>query len=363
MELPILFGYDKNKRVKTWQTWTQGDQLFIEHGKLGGKMQVKQETVEPTNVGRANYRDGAAQAIFEAESRYKKQLDKNYRPTIEELEAGDVELLPLLAVDYKKQGHRIKFPCYGSPKLDGVRCLAIMKDGVVTLRSRGGKDYHVEHIQHALNDVMQDGEIWDGELYIHGLYLEEIVSAVKKPNGNTPHLKYYVFDIPSDKPYSERSEDIKNIENQVSPLKHIEFLADFRILNEQHLKSWHDSCVRDGYEGLMIRNVDGKYEWGKRSADLQKFKEMIDEEFECVGIEEDRNGNAVLVLYDETAEATFTCCFGDFEERKRQLSHPNDYIGRYLTVAYQARYKDSKLAQFPVGKAWRDVGENGEPLE
>ena len=53
MEQKILYGLDKNGRVKVWKIYTEGDQLFIEHGKLGGKMQVKQETVEPTNVGRA----------------------------------------------------------------------------------------------------------------------------------------------------------------------------------------------------------------------------------------------------------------------------------------------------------------------
>lgn len=350
----ILFGYDKNKKIKTWACWTEGDQLYIEHGYVDGKKQIKQETVEPTNVGRANYRDGAAQAIFEAESRYKKQLDKNYRPTIEELEAGEIELLPMLAHDYRKQGHRIKFPCYGSPKLDGVRCLAIKNEWGVILRSRGGKDYHVPHISHALNDAMLDGEIWDGELYIHGLYLEEITSAVKKPNENTPKLKYYVFDIPSEKEYGQRSNAMRCIAEELGPQEHIEFLEDTGILDEENMKEIHDQYVREGYEGLMLRNKSGKYEWGKRSADLQKFKEMVDEEFKVVNVQEDRNGNAVLVLFDEVAKATFTCCFGDFEERKEQLYNPANYIGRMLTVAFQTRYKDSRLPQFPVGKAWRD---------
>lgn len=361
MDKKVLFAKAKSGKKQFWEVWTEGEELHLRFGQIEGKAQHKIEKVCGKNIGRSNETSPSEQAVLEAISRWKKQFDKGYRETIEELD----EFVPavMLAVDFKKQGHRIKFPCYGSPKLDGVRCLAIKKDGSVTLRSRGGKDYYVGHIIHSLVDVMQDGEIWDGELYIHGLYLEEIVSAVKKPNANTSLLKYYVFDIPSDKPYSKRSEEMVVLNDELNPNSSIEVLQDFIIEDEAALHEMHDECVRDGYEGLMIRSVDGLYEWGKRSADLQKFKQMIDEEFKCVAVEEDRNQNAVLVLYDETAKANFTCCFGTFEERKRQLSHPSDYIGRYLTVAFQTRYLESRLPQFPCGKAWRCVDENGKPLE
>ena len=184
MSKKVLFGFDKNGGIKEWSVWTQGDQLFISHGKVDGKKQVKQETVAPTNVGRANFRDGPAQALFEAESRYKKQIDKGYRPTVEEL--NDLPLLPMLAQDFHDHGHHIEFPCYGSPKLDGLRCLAIRDGDSLILRSRGNKEYSVPHVEAQLRAIMPAQAIWDGELYIHGLYLQEITSAAKKANENNP---------------------------------------------------------------------------------------------------------------------------------------------------------------------------------
>ena len=371
METKLLYGLDKSGKYKVWsiQSRTYVDpvtdqpQSVIEifHGQEGGKIQKKVEFVnEGKNIGRANETTPAQQAELEAESRYKKQLDKGYRPTKEEL--TELPLLPMLAADYLKQGHRIKYPCYASAKLDGVRCLAIAGQDGVILKSRGGKEYSVAHIQKQLESIMIAGEVWDGELYIHGKYLEEIVSAVKKPNENTTSLNFIIFDIVCSSSFEERLNGIlvASVGIDIPNIHSIEYVE---VENEHHMKEWHKKFVSDGYEGIMLRNNNGVYESGKRSADLQKYKEFFDEEFEIVAVGEDKNGNAVLCVFDTTAGETFTVCYGDFEQRKHQLENWKDYIGKWLTVKYQTRYKDSKLPQFPTGVCIRETDAQGNPLE
>ena len=85
--------------------------------------------------------------------------------------------------------------------------------------------------------------------------------------------------------------------------------------------------------------------------------------FKIVGVEKDRNDNAVLVCLDGTTGLLFNVTFGDFAQRKHQLGHPEDYIRKWLTVAYQTRYKDSRLPQFSVGKCIRECNDEGDPLE
>lgn len=352
MKEKVLYGLDKKGKVKIWKIFAEGNQLFISHGALNGKLQTKQETVEPTNVGRANERNGTEQAEFEANSRYKKQIDKGYRPTTEEL--TELPLLPMLAQDFHEHGHKIEWPCFGSCKLDGLRCLMIREEDRIIFRSRGNKEYFVPHIDAELRAIMPVGAKWDGELYIHGLFLEEITSAVKKPNENTPNLEFYIFDVVTDEPYFQRSLQLKELAEVCDTTEHIRVVKDHLLHTQEQAKELHDHYKRQGYEGLMIRARFGLYESGKRSNALQKYKEFVDEEFEVVAVEEDRNGNGVLVLYCPVANATFGCTYGDFDERKRQLEHPSDYIGRDLTVEYQKRYKDSKLPQFPTGKCFRE---------
>lgn len=355
METKLLYGLDKGGKFKVWSIWTEGHELYIMHGKENGKMQTKCENIAGKNIGRANETSPAEQAELEAMSRWRKQIDKGYRETKEEL--TDLPLLPMLAQDYLKQGHRIVYPCFGSPKLDGVRCLAIRHADRVELKSRGGKEYVVPHIQEQLMDVMPEGCVWDGELYIHGKYLEEIVSAVKKVNDDTPSIEFVIFDIVTDETYEYRLIAMQALRRHALPsldATHIRVINFCEIQNEEHMKQLHKAFVDDGYEGIMLRNHDGVYESGKRSADLQKYKEFFDEEFEIVAVGEDNNGNAVLCVFDFVAGETFNVCYGDFEQRKHQLENWNDYIGKALTVKYQTRYKDSKLPQFPTGVRIRE---------
>lgn len=350
METKLLYGLDKSGKYKVWSIWTEEAMLCIEHGSENGKMQTKREDIQGKNIGRSNETTPEQQAELEAESRYKRQLDKGYRPSKEEL--VELPLLPMLAADYLKQGHRIKYPCYVSAKLDGVRCLAICTEDGVDLKSRGGKLYSVEHIQDQLSSVMKVGDILDGEIYIHGKYLEEIVSAVKKPNVNTKDLHFVIFDIVNEGKYHSRRADLQTV--RIPPNSSLEILGHTAVFSEDEMKAAHKQYVACGYEGIMIRNSHGLYESGKRSADLQKYKLFLDEEFEIVAVGEDKNNNAVLCVFDPTSGETFTVCYGDFEQRKHQLENWKEYVGKMLTVKYQTRYKDSKLPQFPTGVCIRD---------
>lgn len=348
-----LYGLDKKGGFKVWKCWTEGDKLFLEHGKLGGKQQLKEEIIVGKNIGRSNETSPSEQAVLEMNSRANKQRDKGYRENKEDL--GSLPLSAMLAQDYNKTKHKVEWPVICSRKLDGVRTLAFKENGVVRLQSRGGKEYVVEHIQNDLIELMQEGDVWDGELYIHRKYLEEIVSAVKKPNENTPLLQFIVFDVVSDKPFSERLKDLTYISCTLLAKSSFIKAIDYGFaIDEKEMKYWHRQFVAEGYEGCMLRTQDGLYESGKRSNGLFKYKEFLDDEFEIIGVEEDRNRNAVFKLYDPIANDTFTCTYGDFEQRKHQLLNPQEYVGKMLTVKYQNRYKDSKLPQFPVGLIIRD---------
>jgi DNA ligase 1 len=51
---------------------------------------------------------------------------------------------------------------------------------------------------------------------------------------------------------------------------------------------------------------------------------------------------------------TFTVTLGSMSERAEYLANKNLYIGKLITVKYQARYKATLLPQFPTGVAIRD---------
>lgn len=364
MEIKTLYGLDKKGGFKLWSIWTDGNILSIRHGKQGGKMQTKSEIIAGKNIGRANETSPAEQAELEAMSRWRKQIDKGYRETKEELNGLGISVM--LAHDYLKQGHRIKYPCFGSPKLDGVRCLAIRHEDRVELKSRGGKEYSVPHIQDQLFPIMNVGDVWDGELYIHGKYLEEIVSAVKKWNDNTPDIEFIIFDIVKDESYEHRLISIQALRRytlscvEAPSIDVIEFCE---IQDENHMKQKHKEYVSRGYEGIMIRSHDGKYESGKRSAGLQKYKTFSDNEFQIIDILSDKDGGAIFCVQNTFANNTFNVVGGSHEERKSWLNDREILINKWITVKYQTLYKDTQIPQFPTFVGFREGSlVNGEFL-
>ena len=350
-----LYGLNKNSGLKVWSIWTEDESLYIEHGQLNGKLQLKAEVVAGKNIGRSNETTPTQQAELEAKSRMNKQIDKGYRENPDDLK--ELDLLPMLANDYLKQGHRIKFPCFGSAKLDGVRCLAICSDDGVVLKSRGGKLYDVKHIIQQLESVMKVGDIWDGEIYLHGKYLEEIVSAVKKHNPLTTSLTFRIFDVvEGDKIFEDRLIRLLQIEDYLfeKQVASIDVLSYELLNNEADMHNWHQLYVNAGYEGIMLRNVLGRYESGKRSADLQKLKNFLDSEFKIVDIVPDKDGGSIFVVQNTFADNQFNVVGGSHEQRKQWLAEKESLVGQVITVKYQALYKDTSIPQFPTFVSFRD---------
>ena len=161
-------------------------------------MQVKMTICTPKNLGRSNETTAESQAALELISKVKSQKDKGYRETVDD--AGAIgNSLPMLASNGATRPSLIVFPLDVSVKIDGVRCFARLIEGEVILTSRGGKPYLtpaylVDPFLELFNEL--DTDILDGELYIHGLPLQEIISIVKKPEEDSPELSFMLFDIP-----------------------------------------------------------------------------------------------------------------------------------------------------------------------
>lgn len=359
-----LFAVDKNGGVKHWTIEVLESTIIVRHGKFGGKMQSKETTVKGKNIGKANETSPHEQALREAEAKYSKQLDKCYRPTIEE--ARNVgEALPMLAHNYLQQSHRIIFPCDVSPKLDGVRCIASIVDDEVTLHSRGGKTYDCpEHIRRELILVAKKAHIekLDGELYIHGLPLQDIVSAVKKPNMNTHRLEFHVFDIPVQRvPWTERKNMLEAVKQACRlPLKVVQNVT---VNSEDSARIFLTKFMNEGYEGLMLRNLRGVYEFNHRSHNLQKWKLMNDAEAKVVDVVIDNNKEGVLICEFNGGAGwiQFKCKMkGTHEERI--FEKQQKLIGQWITFKYQALTNDG-VPQFPVGLYVRECDKEGNPIE
>jgi hypothetical protein len=384
---PELHGDAVSGKAKMWsvRVFEKDGCGIIEttHGYVDGKKQVNEKIIaEGKNIGKKNETTPLQQAINDARTAWVKKKESGYSPigisgggaegesgeeddgAAEELMAGnrskgidDTVPSPMLAHDYNKRGKSIKFPCFAQRKFDGTRCVGIPGKG---LFSRNKKSYpHLDHIVSEINKLPAT-VILDGELYSDTLTFQEIVGLVKRETlragdeEKQPQIKFHIYDIVNDMPYEQRYANLQVLFKRYR-FKHLVLVKTDECESEEKMKELHAQYVADGYEGLMLRNKTGLYK-NARSADLQKYKEFFDDEYEIIDYKEGEGVEAGCVLWVcKTAEGkTFNCRpRGTREDRAEMFGRGDEYIGKMLTVRFQELTTD-RVPRFPVGLAIRD---------
>jgi DNA ligase-1 len=390
----MLYGLASNGKIKTVkytvEELTDGTcDIVNEHGYIDGKKQIDRRNIKSgKNLGKKNETTVQEQAISEVESKISKKKDNNYtendsgEPDIKEL-----SLLPMLAQTFSKidsdgkergRKHHIKYPCICQPKLNGVRCLTRLSKTdkhKAVYTSRKFKEYKT--LKHLTDDLLflfpelSDSQIpIDGEIYKHGLTLQQINRLVKKYRPEeTEELEYWVYDVGMVDTTNEKRDIF--IDNAFK-LAHIQDVDRFNKLKVKQVQSWvaldeetvyklHDRFVKEGYEGVIIRNKDGLYTFDKRSNDLQKYKEFIDDEFEILNYTsgEGREEGAIIFICkvknptDNGPTQFEVRPRGSIEMRKDWAEDGKSFIGKELTVRFQ-EYTEDNVPSFPVGIAVRD---------
>lgn len=348
-KFPTLFSRSKTGKVKVWEISVDGSIITVLHGYEGGKMtETSSPPCKGKNLGKANETTPEEQAMSEAKSKWNKQIDKDYK---ENLDDCGKSTLPPLAKKYQDLSNiNVKEYAY-STKLNGVRMTAFLKDGKPFFQSRGGKAYPViEEVAEELQRLFWDYSecfVVDGELYSHGMHLEDITSAVKKHNENTSNITFYVFDLFTtthpDQLFRERSEFLLehfNALNIEGGTHRVELVRQFAIDSEEELIKLHAEEVKDGYEGSVLRRWDSLWKWNERSSDFLKYKISLDEEFKCVNILIDKNGGGIPVfeiLFEDGSTKTFKANFKGTHSRRKELwENKEDFIGKYFTVEFES---------------------------
>lgn len=367
--LPMLYGRASTGKIKQWQVTTRGDLVVVTHGQVGGKQTESVTASKPKNAGRSNATTAEQQAVLEAQSKWNKQVKRDYRESIEEIPQST---LPNLAHKYQDKSHLVDWTkTWESPKLDGVRGTSFYKNGNQILQSRGGEEYPViQEIADQLDIVFfneyPNGFV-DGELYCHGMYLEDITACVKKPNKDTPKISFFIFDFLRDQgdisPWVERRERVIDMTWEHKQSRIIA-IPSHPVYSEQEMLKAHEGYVTGGYEGIILRDSGGVYNFGNRTTGIIKYKVAESEEFKVLDFELDKKGAGVPVCAYTKPDGTqdsFKAPFATTEEKRKALWENREVLkGQYITVDFEKLSKYGKPTK-PIGKAFREVDEYGNP--
>lgn len=184
----------------------------------------------------------------------------------------------------------VKFPVYLSPKVDGIRAVNI--DG--RLYSRSMKLIPNAFTQEAFGKPELhglDGELIVGNPYDHNL-MQQTSSGVMSFDGS-PDVSWGVFDYwDSSDGFEARMRKAERLLQWLhKKARHINviMLPQTLIHSVDELRRWQEFYLAKGYEGVMLRSVDGPYKENRstlREGYMLKLKEFEDSEAEVTAVQE-----------------------------------------------------------------------------
>lgn len=372
---PKLFGNDVKGKLKEWNVVVidNGDHsvVEIEYGYVSGKMTKSTKKITSgKNIGKRNETTHFEQAVLEAQSKWKKKTEQEFSENAVKSTNVSSEsdsdttyekiIFPMLASDFQKFKHKIKYPVYIQPKLDGYRMIFNSKNK--SCNSRQGKSFDAIKRNSLYKELcsIKETVILDGELYQHGGIFEHLGMLRKKKLDESDYekleqIEYHVYDyIDETKTYTERLDFLKTFFSKNS-FKHIRFVETRTVSSENDLKDQHLDFVKDSYEGSIVRTASGKYRCKARSQDLLKFKDFVDSEYKIVGFtsEQDTASNKDLIVWvciNENGDKFNVRPKGTREERNELYKRGQEFIGQQIQVKY-FELTDSGIPRFPTTKS------------
>jgi len=195
------------------------------------------------------------------------------------------------------------------PKLDGVRVITVIniENRTVSQYTRNGKE--LVNFGHITESLEKHIELFDRSLVLDGEMVSSSFQALmkqvhRKDDVQAQDARLMLFDI---LPLSEfqtgksvmgqrrRTNLLRSMKQQFDIVGSIDIIDQIEVdldtyVGELEFKEFNKTAVEQGYEGIMIKDVDAKYEC-KRSYHWLKQKPFIEVSLEVTNVEEGTGRN------------------------------------------------------------------------
>ena len=261
-----------------------------------------------------------------------------------------------------------------SRKLDGVRCLTVIdENGEPKFFSRQGKEFlTLDNLKTDIKALGLKNTVLDGEVCIVDDNGDEnfasIIKEIKRKDHKIGNPFYWMFDMLTMEEFSSKksksvfAERIANLQRISKESKFIGVLDQWIGSDKVFSEMMTESKV-GGWEGLMLRKNE-TYK-GKRSNEILKVKQMHDEEYVVVDLENDYHRVIVdgaeveeemlkNVIIEHKGNRVHVGSGFSHDQRRHYFANPNEILGKQITVQYfeESQSKSGEFSlRFPVIKA------------
>lgn len=290
-------------------------------------------------------------------------------------------ILPMLAKTYDDKVFNRCSSYIGQWKINGLRCLVkviknigdLFKPFSLQFQSREGEiwnslptleDYLLHVIpQDVLIELYQNDIILDGEVYLPGGYTINQINHFVKDHTCVENkaLQFWCYDIAvEDMLQANRNKFIINKfyrhnivftskDNHYNNKEHFIVLPTFEIANPTQARIARDKFIELGFEGLILRNPNVEYDFGKRRVGIMvKYKKPDDGIFTVVDIKPEgvrRADIPLLICQNDINSELFKVHLSESLDYQRAVLYKkHNFIGRKVHIEFGER---SGVAQVP----------------
>ena len=183
---------------------------------------------------------------------------------------------------------KMKPPYLIQRKINGDSGIIYQRNGHIQIRSSGNHIFEtVPHInEEFLNLGLPDGK-YDGELYCHGLKLQDIQSIVavgrKSLHPDYKRITYQLYDIDIENlKQIDRIEYINTLLHALPAGGIVQRVPTYAVDDKMDIPKLVEIFMEEGYEGAIIRDAAGYWE-AKRSSSILKIKPKEKDEYRIIG--------------------------------------------------------------------------------
>jgi DNA ligase 1 len=230
---------------------------------------------------------------------------------------------------YESQKHEIK-NWYMSEKLDGIRAYW---DGEKLYTKNGNIIYAPIWFTKNFPKFKLDGELWTKREDFGNI---QSIVLDKNPSLKWEEITYNIFEVPNAKGNFHKRLSI--IENylKINTNKYIKIIPQIKATNQEHLESYLEELINKKAEGIIIRNPNMDYFYG-RSDQILKVKKFHDDEGIVIG-KNYKEGKFKSLIIKMTNGEIFNLGGGFSDEERLNPPKLNDQI----TFKYYGFTKNNK---------------------
>ena len=282
-------------------------------------------------------------------------------------------LLPMLAKTYSGNVWKKVSRMYGQYKINGLRCIVtaytqndMFKPIRLRFQSREGLTWHTlsyleDYLLATINtniidDMINGFAALDGEVYLPGYTVNQINHFVKDANCvENKLLQFWCYDIMMEGDQTHRNmyrchikkpTSFNNINEHYNNKERLIILPSIYINNDNIAIKARNHFINLGFEGLILRNIETDYQYGRRRANyMEKFKDAAEGDFIILDIYKEKKRDLPILLCknDINDEKFETRLSTSHIVQQEVLFDSKSYIGRTVHIEYGERSGVSRV--------------------